>query len=726
MAINDVSLTSGMRSNLLSLQNTVSLLDRTQTRLSSGKKVNTAIDNPTSYFASKALTDRASVIDSLKDAMGQAVQTITAADKGITAITSMIEQAKGIAQSALSAESSTGFSTVSLTLDGVANGDSVTIAGQTLVAGPTAVVTTYGSYSLALSGVDVQAGEQINVGGIAYTGVATAGTTTNTSFDVNLAGVAVNDTVEVGGITYTGVANSYTTTNDSIDITFTSAAVGDHIIIGGVSYLATAGATSIATEFNQTSAAAAATDLAAKINLTQGAAFTATQVVAGVIHLHAGTSPVSAATLGAGEAVASAAIAETHNDLVALTDQEFLVTAGDASTTATALRAKINALQGAAYTAAGAAGMVNIVADAGTTLTATSVDATIAANPDALTANTTYAGPVINIGEFLITGNDAADALALQAAINLNQSALYDIAMSNENKTLTITAKAGAADLTATTVEDVDSAIGITSVTATTAGALTDLEFNLTSSNIVNAINLADRFNNATGTAALVTAGWTATADNGVVTIAKLEGGTAAADVTMAANVTASAASITRADVAASSDLTDLVDQFNEMKVQIDELAEDSGYKGKNLLSATAALRQLNVVFEGATLSVQGFDATTGAAGLNITSALNGAATTWTSGTTAINASIDQLDAALSTLRAQSSKLSGNLSIITVRQDFSTNMINTLTSGSDKLTLADANEEGANMLMLQTRQSLSTTALSLSAQAAQSVLKLFG
>jgi len=72
-----------------------------------------------------------------------------------------------------------------------------------------------------------------------------------------------------------------------------------------------------------------------------------------------------------------------------------------------------------------------------------------------------------------------------------------------------------------------------------------------------------------------------------------------------------------------------------------------------------------------------------------------------------------------------SSKLSSNLSIITTRQDFSTNMVNTLTEGSDALTLADTNEEGANMLMLQTRQSLATTALSLSAQAAQSVLKLF-
>src|SRR5512140_3715246 len=105
MALNDISLTSGMQANLLSLQGTVNLLDRTQSRLSSGKKVNSAIDNPVSFFASQALTARASTIDSLKDAMGQAIQTIAAADKGIKAITAMIEQAKGVAQSALSAES---------------------------------------------------------------------------------------------------------------------------------------------------------------------------------------------------------------------------------------------------------------------------------------------------------------------------------------------------------------------------------------------------------------------------------------------------------------------------------------------------------------------------------------------------------------------------------------------------------------------------------------------
>lgn len=90
-----------------------------------------------------------------------------------------------------------------------------------------------------------------------------------------------------------------------------------------------------------------------------------------------------------------------------------------------------------------------------------------------------------------------------------------------------------------------------------------------------------------------------------------------------------------------------------------------------------------------------------------------------------INVAIQQLDTARTTLRTESQKLSTNLSTITIRQDFTKGMINTLEDGAAELTNADMNEEGANMLMLQTRQSLGTTSLSLASQAAQSVLRLF-
>ncbi len=119
MSINDISLTSGMRNNLVSLQNTVNLLNRTQERLSSGKKVNSALDNPTSFFAAQALNQRASDLSGLKDAMGQAIQTIKAANTGITGITTLIEAAKGLAQTALSTSSTTSRSSYATQFNGL-------------------------------------------------------------------------------------------------------------------------------------------------------------------------------------------------------------------------------------------------------------------------------------------------------------------------------------------------------------------------------------------------------------------------------------------------------------------------------------------------------------------------------------------------------------------------------------------------------------------------------
>ena len=125
--MSNISLTASMRSNLLSLQNTQSLMDTTQERLSTGKKVNSAIDNPSSYYTAQSLNNRASDLSSLLDSMGQAIQTIKAADEGIEAITTFAQQAKAVAQSALDSSSSTDradymkqFNDILTQIDGVA------------------------------------------------------------------------------------------------------------------------------------------------------------------------------------------------------------------------------------------------------------------------------------------------------------------------------------------------------------------------------------------------------------------------------------------------------------------------------------------------------------------------------------------------------------------------------------------------------------------------------
>ncbi|MGD9639297.1 MAG: hypothetical protein AB7U85_09620, partial [Alphaproteobacteria bacterium] len=98
-----ISLTASMRSNLQSLQYTQELFDNVQERLSTGNKVNSALDNPNSYFTAASLNNRASDLDSLMDSMGQGVQTLKAADQGIETLTSLVEQAQSLTTTALDA-----------------------------------------------------------------------------------------------------------------------------------------------------------------------------------------------------------------------------------------------------------------------------------------------------------------------------------------------------------------------------------------------------------------------------------------------------------------------------------------------------------------------------------------------------------------------------------------------------------------------------------------------
>ena len=151
---------------------------------------------------------------------------------------------------------------------------------------------------------------------------------------------------------------------------------------------------------------------------------------------------------------------------------------------------------------------------------------------------------------------------------------------------------------------------------------------------------------------------------------------------------------------------------------QIDALAADSGFNGVNLLNGD----DLSVLFNedgSSSLAIEGV--TNSATGLSLTTLASTAFDTNTS----INSTLDDLKASIDTLRSQSAKFGSNLSVVETRQDFTKQMINVLQTGAANLTLADTNEEAANVLALQTRQQLSSTALSLASQADQQVLRLF-
>src|SRR6185312_1024047 len=159
-----IVLSSSVRQNLLSLQSTADLLATTQNRLATGKKVNTALDNPTNFFTAQSLDSRAGDINNLLDGIGNGVQVLQAANSGITSMQKLVDTAKSLANQAL--QSAVGYSTKSNV--------SATIAGAT--ATDLRGTTTYTS-ATALSNVlfDGTAG-----GVTAATGTTTLGGTAGT------------------------------------------------------------------------------------------------------------------------------------------------------------------------------------------------------------------------------------------------------------------------------------------------------------------------------------------------------------------------------------------------------------------------------------------------------------------------------------------------------------------------------------------------------------------
>jgi flagellin-like hook-associated protein FlgL len=135
----DIALSNGVRQNLLSMQNTVDLMSRTQNRLATGKKVNSALDNPTNYFVAAGLENRSTDLSRLLDSMGLGIKTLEAADNGISAIKKLIETAQGTARQALQAASSNPKVTSAVTKMTGAT-DLTTPAGGGLTAGNTITI----------------------------------------------------------------------------------------------------------------------------------------------------------------------------------------------------------------------------------------------------------------------------------------------------------------------------------------------------------------------------------------------------------------------------------------------------------------------------------------------------------------------------------------------------------------------------------------------------------
>jgi len=235
--MSDITLTAAVRQNLLSLQQTANLLSRTQERLATGKKVNSALDNPTNFFTAAGLDARSSDISNLLDSIGNGVQVLQAADTGITSLQKLVDTAKSIANQSLQQPPGysppahvlfTGTGTTSVAGDTTAtsadlttsalNGAVLTFKNSAGTAATITIGTAPTAFNPTTKAAQVQSLDQLNQA-LADAGVNLSAVITGAG------GLTFTSTNDGGGQTIT-TAGTAPATLDAIDASATGATAG--------------------------------------------------------------------------------------------------------------------------------------------------------------------------------------------------------------------------------------------------------------------------------------------------------------------------------------------------------------------------------------------------------------------------------------------------------------------------------------------------------------------
>lgn len=608
----DVVLTSALRGNLQALQLTQALIDSTQLKLSTGKKVNSALDNPQNFFAAQSLSNRASDLTRLLDGIGQSIQTVKAADKGVSSLTKLVEQAESIANTAREKVSS----------GAVAAG----VVGNT-----------------SLKGLDDLVANTA--------GIPAASTLTLTVVDDD------NDVIQVNNTTGTA-ANTYT-------VTFRAAGTA----------LAEGEATSISDLLNVVNGIRRSSDTSQVFN--------AELTAEGYLKITANDGYSYRVTFDS-DGAAGANTASTDRALANSLGLGKYVTFAEASGAQTDPNAS------------------RISLTASNKVQLTSLKFNDNSTSDVATRATTLGNLRDDTNTARVTGGDAGDNI------------YFDVLLSNGTRK-----RFGGA----TTAGDV---LGTTALTSGTVGQLIDaVNADATISDYVNL-----GFDEETGQlkiealdSSVIGVSIGATSDNTNTAAAADFGFGAFANTGTTQfnlNPTANAAVYSETEnvffAQGAAELGSLKTQYGTLLDQIDELVDDSKYAGVNLLSGDTLKTYFN---EDRTSFLETIGGNLKYGDLGLSKDIN-----FTSVST-VDSIITDVKAALESVRAFSSSLANDLSVIQTREEFTKGLVETLQEGSDKLTLADQNEEGAKLLSLQTRQSLGITALSLAAQSQQAILRLF-
>ena len=661
----DIVLSASVRQNLLSLQSTADLLSTTQNRLATGKKVNTALDNPTNFFTASSLDSRASDINNLLDGIGNGVQVLQAANTGITSLQKLVDSAKSVANQAL--QTQVGYSTKSSFTSGTianATADNLVAAQDPINA---AFVGNAAPRRAAYTNTAATAGTQLTIAG-----PANATPSTLLSALALTTAIAPADTLTVNGRTITfeagaaGLAGSGTAFTLGVDVSLT--------------------------------------DLAAAIDNLQGNVSNPSSVASGIITLNTGTAADLAVTGSAGVLAKLGINAAAANTAAR----------GGGAVTAGALdgATKLNPGPGTATSLVNGFSIGDTISVNGRVLTFVAAS-TIGNDPNQIKIDSDVTGLLAKIDG--LSGAVPASSIA-GGQITLNTGTVSDLTITSSNAAaLTSLGLSGGVTQARTPVLGVLEGKTLT-IAATGGGTATSIVFGTGPGRVtsLNQLNQALSANNlqatfVSGQLTIITTNEAASA-----TIGAIGGSAVGVGQAFAAGITAPAPVV---DVTVQLTRSNLVTQYNNIINQITTTAQDASFNGINLLNGDT----LKLVFNEtgkSTLSIQGVNFNP--AGLGLASLAAGDF----KDNGSVNSIVTALSNASTSLRSQASALGSNLSIVQIRQDFSKNLINVLQTGSANLTLADTNEEAANSQALATRQSIAVSALALANQSQQSVLQL--
>ncbi len=600
-----------MRNNLLSLQQTAKLQDLTQNRLATGLKVNSAIDNPSSYYTAQSLNNRAEDLNVLLDAMSQGIQTLKAVNESIEAGTKFLEQAKSVASSAMETAQPVvaRVSTEAELLAAIDSGKKglIVLTSDITMSTNQNIVLNDGQSLVGARYLDKNAAQTkltFNFDTEPMSGIVITGTSLVSDLELELTGnIGTSQTDSKGVVSLQ--AGSQNSTLKNLDISY-------QILHGYNRY---AGIVAGGNTVNFT--------LAGKVNIIEH----------GVVN--SDPSPeVNIYTRGIAGGVK---------------DNKALITLAKDSVLNIKTNGKYS--HGLAYvdlrTSAGS--VINIETNGYNAQAVAFSDLELNDNAQ-LNFNGVATGGLLEISNIRLNGAQSIINASINSTIAFPESSLTAVGGSH----MVINGKVYQAQTDITTPVNLPFGVippaELTEITGATVPSLPDVDD-----------EMAKPANEQT------------------------------------------------------QDDKSAMDQFNQILTQYDNLINDSWYKGVNLLKS----QDLKVVFnESRTsdLDIKGVDAT--AKGLGLETA------DWSSAA-GVQISLDQIDGAINQLRLYASEFGNYYQIVTTRENFTNSLINVLTEGADALTLADMNQESANMLALQTRQQLAVNSLSLASQASQSVLKLF-